>query len=581
MLSGSPILVTNLHDHGDGSCAAITAADANPGSTIDFANGLHGTITLTSGELDITGDMTINGPGANKLTVSGNNTSRIFDIGNGATATISGLTIANGASVNTGEDSSGNLVDATALGGGGILNQAGATLNLTNSVLANNTATASSNEVDVFGGGLLNEGTATITSSLFRGNQAVGGGGISAFGGSIGGGIDNFGGASLTVTNSTFASNQAISADGTTWGIGGAIENDAGLDGSHASVANITHCTFSNNVATGGQGAVGQGGALASYYGATMTVGDSTFLHNQAIGGSGADGVTNVGQGEGGGIFNAVSTLTVNNSTFIGNEAIGGSGGSNTAPGSSEGVGGGGGIANFVLSTAIVTGCTFLGNQAIGGDSAEGPGGIGQGGGILNNAATLTLSGSSFLANTARGGSGASGYSGGAGVGGALDNYAAFGGTTLDTVATITGTTFLFNQALGGAGGADADGGLGLGGAIAGGQAVLFGFVDSSTLNLTDDNLGYNLAQGGKGGTGGNGGDGNGGALAVVTGSATVTNDSVEHNFAIAGKKGYGGSDGMGVGGGVYVYSGGTFSADLATAIKKNHATTSDDNIYS
>ena len=37
---------------------------------------MTGTIALTSGELDITGDLKINGPGADKLTVSGNNTSR-------------------------------------------------------------------------------------------------------------------------------------------------------------------------------------------------------------------------------------------------------------------------------------------------------------------------------------------------------------------------------------------------------------------------------------------------------------------------------------------------------------------------
>jgi hypothetical protein len=38
-----------------------------------------------------------------------------------------------------------------------------------------------SNTVDVFGGGLLNEGSATVTSSTLSGNQAVGGGGTSFF----------------------------------------------------------------------------------------------------------------------------------------------------------------------------------------------------------------------------------------------------------------------------------------------------------------------------------------------------------------------------------------------------------------
>src|SRR5206468_1044574 len=99
------------------------------------------------GQLNITGDLSIAGPGENRLTVSGNNASRVFDIGTGTTATIADLTIADGAIVG-------------GLGGGGILNEAGATLTLTHTALTNNTATAASNAVDVFGGGLLNEGTA-------------------------------------------------------------------------------------------------------------------------------------------------------------------------------------------------------------------------------------------------------------------------------------------------------------------------------------------------------------------------------------------------------------------------------------
>ena len=40
--------------------------------------------------------MDIDGPGANRLTVSGNNASTIFDVQDGVTATISGLTITKG-----------------------------------------------------------------------------------------------------------------------------------------------------------------------------------------------------------------------------------------------------------------------------------------------------------------------------------------------------------------------------------------------------------------------------------------------------------------------------------------------------
>ena len=53
-------------------------------------------VTLTSGQLVINKSLTIQGPGANLLTVSGNNASRVFSISAGAfNVTLSGLTIAN------------------------------------------------------------------------------------------------------------------------------------------------------------------------------------------------------------------------------------------------------------------------------------------------------------------------------------------------------------------------------------------------------------------------------------------------------------------------------------------------------
>ena len=107
--------MTNLLDSGPGSLrAAITAANATAGvDLINFTPGLHGTIKLASGEPAITAaNLTINGPGENQLTVSGNNAYRVFDISNSATVKIDNLTIADGLTVG------GN--------GGGILNEAGA-----------------------------------------------------------------------------------------------------------------------------------------------------------------------------------------------------------------------------------------------------------------------------------------------------------------------------------------------------------------------------------------------------------------------------------------------------------------------
>src|SRR6185369_8730758 len=116
--------VLNLADSGaDSLRSAIVAAETNPGpDVIDFAEGLQGTIALTSGQLSITDDLTIDGPGADALAVSGNHQSRIFRVSGGATVSIAGLTITDGMA--TGD-------------GGGILNT-GSILALAGIVLSSN-----------------------------------------------------------------------------------------------------------------------------------------------------------------------------------------------------------------------------------------------------------------------------------------------------------------------------------------------------------------------------------------------------------------------------------------------------------
>jgi hypothetical protein len=625
----STYTVLTLADNGPGSLRqAITDANGHPGpDVIRFAPGVHGTIGLTSGVLNITDDLAISGPGANIVTVSGNNSSRAFSVAAAKTVGISGLTVAQGsAPTGGGIDNFGTLSlshvilsnnqAVGGMGGGGILNEVGARLTLVDSLLTGNTATAATGS-DVFGGGLLNEGTAGISGSTFSGNKAVGGNAFTFFGGSVGGGIDNFGGAALTVASSTFINNQAISAAGPFFGIGGAIENNAGFDLSTPSTATVGGSTFIGNLATGGTGATGNGGALDNEGpGATMTVSKTALIANRAVGGPGGDGVTTLSQALGGGIINFLGTLSVNNSAFVGNQAVAGGGASNAFASANGGVAGGGALVN-VFTDATVTACTFVGNQAVGGDSAAGPGGIAQGGAVENSlGGTLTVSASAFSANTARGGKGAGGAVGGLGVGGAIDNYSGTGSTSTVTVATVTDTTFLGNRALGGTGGAGAAGGLGIGGAIGVGQDVLFGFPDSPTLNLGNDYVVGNLAEGGSGGAGGNGGGGWGGALGMVSGTAGVTDStfsfnaavggtggaggnggdglgggllnntgatlavsgsSITFNLALGGEEGAGGSDGQGIGGGVYNL--GTFTA-VATVIMNNHASTSNDDCF-
>ena len=63
---------------------------------IDFAPELSGTITLTGGQLSITDHLRIDGPGADRLAVSGNDSSRVFRIGSDVAVTIDDLTITHG-----------------------------------------------------------------------------------------------------------------------------------------------------------------------------------------------------------------------------------------------------------------------------------------------------------------------------------------------------------------------------------------------------------------------------------------------------------------------------------------------------
>jgi len=108
------IFVGNTTDSGPGSLRDAILC-ANPGDTITFdTNGVFSvpqTIMLTSGEIVIDKNLTIRGPGANRVSVSGSHISRVFHIGSGIAAgvvagpaaavpnvnvTIVGLTITNG-----------------------------------------------------------------------------------------------------------------------------------------------------------------------------------------------------------------------------------------------------------------------------------------------------------------------------------------------------------------------------------------------------------------------------------------------------------------------------------------------------
>src|SRR5262249_11682806 len=132
----STFLVENLADSGPGSLRQAVL-DANPQPRTDrifFTGQAHGTIP-PGGQLDVTDDLEVLGPGAELVAVSGKDASRVFAISRGVTAFLAGLTITHGHA----ED----------------------------------------------GGGIYNAGTLTVAHCTLSANKALGGDGHHARGGGI------------------------------------------------------------------------------------------------------------------------------------------------------------------------------------------------------------------------------------------------------------------------------------------------------------------------------------------------------------------------------------------------------------
>ncbi len=214
---------------------------------IVFDASAYGTITLTSGELQITDCLFINGPGADQLAVNGNQASRVFHIGSGAAVTLSGLTITNGYDFSS--------------GGGGIYNDQSA-VTVRNCTISGNQA--------YYGGGIRNlsgSGSAMllVANSTLSGNRAAFGGAIYSIG--------SPGSASVEVTSSTLSSNSAGDR-------GGGIFND------NDSCANLR---IVNSTLSGNSGGAGGGGI--DFYGrgnGTLQIVHTTFNGNSATRGGGA-----------------------------------------------------------------------------------------------------------------------------------------------------------------------------------------------------------------------------------------------------------------------------------------------------
>jgi len=280
----SPIIVTTNADDGPGSLrqALASAAVAGGPVTIQFDPDVTGTITLLTGQLVVSGHVTIQGPGAKGLTIDGNGSathSRVFLIPYGSTVAISGLTIANG---------SLNSV-ANSQSGGGIKNDG--TLQLSDCTISANFASG----LDVGGGGIYSTGTLTVTDTTISNNTAsgVGGGGILSIG-------------STTITRSTIENNISGFSTNFAHSGGGGIFADGLQEGC---MLTITDSLIADNEeATGGAGLY-ISGCTVTMTGSTVT---GNFSDEAPPGGAG--GIENHG------------TVTLVNSTVSNNQGTKGGG---------------------------------------------------------------------------------------------------------------------------------------------------------------------------------------------------------------------------------------------------------------
>ncbi|MEM9161659.1 MAG: right-handed parallel beta-helix repeat-containing protein [Cyanobacteria bacterium P01_F01_bin.4] len=323
------ITVQKAADSGAGSLREAIAS-AKAGDTIKFHRSLaNKTIRLTSGNIDIAKDLTIDGAGAANLTLSGSNKSRIFEIDKFKTVTIKDLSFTNGREVIAGKD----------VGQGGAIK-------------------------------VRDYGTLVVENSHFKNNVAERGGAIQI-------GYSGRG----TVRNSSFDRNDgSVSNDGFS---AGAISTYGSGVGDTKGFLVVEGSTFTNNKGKNGGGVYVLLGPL--------TIKDSVFKNNQAATGGAVftdgGGVKilntqvegNTSNGPGGGLFlwSYGSEILIEDSVIDGNTTKGNKGGGmrvgpegsfvlrNSTVANNSALQQGGGVWVDSKKRVTIEGSTFSGNATI------------------------------------------------------------------------------------------------------------------------------------------------------------------------------------------------------------------------
>ena len=462
--------VTNTNDSGAGSLRQAIDSAAPTGDLIVFAAGVEGTIALTSGELFLNKNVTIAGPGAVVLTISGNNLSRVFKVGS-VTAAISGLRISDGRV--TGNPS-------VVGGGAGIFNNNG-NLTVQNCEIVNNTMTG------------------TAGSSL-----AGQGGGVYHIA------VNTFGW--LRLQGCFFAGNKAIGGTGSNGAAPNGSGNDAGpgqggglfVHPDSSNQVTLEDSAFSNNSALGGaggngsgngargRGGRGQGGAVFIGPNAAVDARRTNFVKNKAVGGAFGAGInfqkTNFAEGQGGAFYIA-GMASITGCSLDENFANGGAGIENSAL---IGAPGQGGALCVAGGAGSLYGSTVFNNLAEGGADGSGGGATasGEGGGLFSrfDSGTFEVSNSTIVFNVAAAANSESPANG--------------GGLSIQSALNITNSTIASNLVMSEAG--PSGGGLQVSDGVTTLRNTLFGdnFADATAADASgpiDSSSSYNLIEAGDG----------------------------------------------------------------------------------
>jgi hypothetical protein len=356
----------------DCSEAGLRTAAANGGLITFGCASTPFTITLAS-ELQITKDTIIDG--ANQVTISGGQVTRVFHTSNYVSFTLQNITVRDGKPL-TGNGSGAAIYGAWR-----------GKVTAIRARFENNDGTSGNMET---GGGAIfvaSGSTLIVRDSIFSGNRGIQGGAINNL---LSG---------LTVENSQFIDNDSTAGGTVGYGYGGAIYTDGAREQRHDT--NSGTIRIVNSVFRGNR-AAGQGGAVQAwvYPPDRVFISDSTFDSNQVIprpDGSAFGGALRLGNGkmsvknttfvnnlarnQGGAVWIGESTTdaTFDNVTLANNAAIGITG--------TDGLGGGVMLASGTLS---LNGVTIANNHA----------GF-MGGAIFGGGSNVTLMNTLIVSNTA------------------------------------------------------------------------------------------------------------------------------------------------------------------------------------